>query len=238
MLRSAHVRRLGAADLIAMSTLLSLLLTAASPEALLVSAKEQLARHEDVAARRSLEKAIGLAADQPTLLAEIYLHLGLAWAEAAEEAQALNAFSTARKLDRGLRLPRELPPKIQDWWRRLGGEIQAPDAPILEVRPALVAAPDVAVVQVAAPAIAAPLTRPLWWVVPAALGVGAAVVGAVLAQQAETRYQRLAVGTVPPGELSAWVADGKGLQTGAWVSFGAAAGLGVASVITFIVTTP
>lgn len=221
-----------------MSALLALLLTAASPEALLATAKEHLARHEDVAARRSLEKAVGLAADRPILLAEIYLHLGLAWAEAAEEAQALNAFSTARKLDKGLRLPRDLPPKIQDWWRRVGGEVQRPDAPVIEVQPVLVAPSEVAVVQVEAPPIAAPPTRSPWWIAPAVLCASAAVVGAVLAQQSEARYQRLAVGTVPPGELSALVTDGKGLQTGAWVSFGAAAGLGLASVITFVVTTP
>lgn len=221
-----------------MSALLALLLTAASPEALLATAKEQLARHEDVAARRSLERAVGLAADRPILLAEIYLHLGLAWAEAAEEAQALNAFSTARKLDKGLRLPRELPPKIQDWWRRVGGELQAPDAPLVEVKPVLVPPSEGAVVQVEAPPSAAPPTRPLWWIAPAVLGVSAAVVGAVLAQQSEVRYQRLAVGTVPQSQLSALVADGKGLQTGAWVSFGAAAGLGIASVITFVLTTP
>lgn len=221
-----------------MSALLALLLSAASPEALLATAKEQLTRHDDVAARRSLEKAVGLAADRPMLLAEIYLHLGLAWAEAAEEAQALNAFSTARKLDKALRLPRELPPKIQDWWRRVGGEVQAPDAPLVEVKPVLIAPSNVAVVQVVAPPSAARPTRPLWWIAPAVLGVSAAVVGAVLTQQAEARYQRLAVGTVPPGELSALVTDGKGLQAGAWVSFGAAAGLGIASVLTFVFTTP
>lgn len=220
-----------------MSVLLALLLTAASPEALLATAKEQLARHEDVAARRSLEKALGLAADRPTLLAELYLHLGLAWAEAAEEAQALSAFSTARKLDKGLRLPRALPPKVQDWWRRVGGELEAPDAPLAELKPVLVVPPSAAAVEVAAPRSAAP-AHPLGWIAPAALGVGAAIVGAVLAQQAEARYQRLAVGTVPGSEVSALVADGKGLQTGAWISFGAAAGLGIASVITFVVTTP
>ncbi|MDP2272816.1 MAG: hypothetical protein Q8N23_27455 [Archangium sp.] len=221
-----------------MSVLLALLLTSASPEALLATAKEQLARHDDVAARRSLEKAVGLAAVRPNLLAEIYLHLGLAWAEAAEEAQALNAFATARKLDKALRLPRDLPPKIQDWWRRVGGEVEAPDAPVIEVKTAPLAPPAVALAQVETPPAVAPPSRPLWWIAPVVLGASAAVAGALLAQQSEARYQRLSTGTVPPGELSALVADGKGLQTGAWVSFGAAAGLGIASVITFVVTTP
>ncbi len=221
-----------------MSVLLALLLTSASPEALLATAKEQLARHDDVAARRSLEKAVGLAALRPNLLAEIYLHLGLAWAEAAEEAQALSAFATARKLDKALRLPRGLPPKIQDWWRRVGGEVEAPDAPVIEVKAEPLARTEVALAQVETPPAAKPPARPLWWIAPVVLGASAAVAGAVLAQQSEVRYQRLAAGTVPPGELGSLVADGKGLQTGAWVSFGAAAGLGIASVITFVVTTP
>ncbi len=221
-----------------MSVLLALLLTSASPEALLATAKEQLARHDDVAARRSLEKAVGLAALRPNLLAEIYLHLGLAWAEAAEEAQALNAFATARKLDKAQRLPRGLPPKIQDWWRRVGGEVEAPDAPVIEVKVEPLARTEVARPQFETPPAAKPAARPLWWIAPVVLGASAAVAGAVLAQQSEVRYQRLAAGTVPPGELGSLVADGKGLQTGAWVSFGAAAGLGIASVITFVVTTP
>ncbi len=220
------------------SALLALLLNSASPEALLATAKEQLARHEDVAARRSLEKAVGLAAVRPILLAEIYLHLGLAWAEAAEEAQALNAFSTARKLDKALRLPRELPPKIQDWWRRVGGEVEAPDAPVIEVKTEPLAPIEVALARAEPPPATIPPTRSLWWIAPVVLGASAAVAGVVLAQQSEARYQRLAAGTVPPGELSSLVTDGKGLQTGAWVSFGAAAGLGIASVITFVVTTP
>ncbi len=65
----------------------------------------------------------------------MYLYLGRAFAESADERHATEAFVTALKLDRSLQLPAESPPKVLEWWSKAGGAPPAAPRP-LEVAPA------------------------------------------------------------------------------------------------------
>jgi hypothetical protein len=205
----------------------------------LETAKDQLARHDEIGARKTLERALTLASDKPERLGEVYLYLGLAWAEGANEARAVESFGIALKLDRKLELPPGQAPKVKEWWKRAGGRLEAPAAapPPVEAPPARVE-PAPAPVAVAPPRVVveeAPVkTTPRWWLVPAGLALGAAVVSGVLWQQSETRYSQLVNAPAGFRDGEAVASSGKGLQLGGWIVLSVAAALAITSLILLV----
>ncbi len=218
---------------------LALALGAANPAlGLLETAKEQLSRHDDVAARKTIERALPYAADDRLLLGQLYQLLGLAWAEAAYDQRAIEAFTTALKLDRSLTLPPDTAPKVQDWWKRAGGTIaepvespQQPEPAPQPAEPALQPPPPTTVVT-PAPVVPAPAevvaVEPsrLWW---SALPAGGAVLSLVFVgvtwKLSDDRYRELAQGTRPllPAEADGLYASGRTLQSAAqWLGLAAA----------------
>lgn len=215
-------------------------LAAANPAlGLLETAKEQLARHDDVAARKTLERALPYAADDRLLLGKLYLTLGLAWAEGAYEVRAIDAFTTALKLDRSLTLPPDTSPKIQEWWKEAEDSLpervepqpqpepqpsEPKPEPKPEAKPEPVAAPEP---KPAPPGVTEPPppeagkpSRAWWAVAPGGVAAICLTVTAVTWKLSDDRYQRLARGTgLEPDEAQSLYASGQSLQsTAQWTA--------------------
>ncbi|MBL8955587.1 MAG: hypothetical protein JNK82_32730 [Myxococcaceae bacterium] len=217
---------------------LALAVSAANPAVgLLETAKEQLARHDDVAARKTIERALPYAADDRRMLGRAYLLLGLAWAEGAFEQRAIDAFTTALKLDRTLTLPDDTSPKVEEWWKRAQGMLPQPVAepeptPTPEPAPEPTPAPepqpepkpDPVVVTPAPPAPVEPEPPPViverprrsraWSLLPGALSVASFAVMGVTWKLSSDKHAELVRGTRPlmPDESQGLYESGKSLQ--------------------------
>jgi hypothetical protein len=208
--------------------LLVLLLAAApGPAELLATAKQQLAAHHEVEARRTLERAKVLAAEQPALLARIHVYLGLAFAEAADEKKATDAFRAALKLDRAVELPPDSSPKVIEWWTKAGGTVQTakvepppPAPPPPEPAPA---SPPPIVVEAPPPAPAtvsvaeSPPSPNRAWIGAAGVAVASGIVGAVLLGLADGRYRLITTSPHLGVTESMGIAnEGSAFQTAGW----------------------
>lgn len=234
-------------------------LSAANPAlGLLETAKEQLARHDDVSARKTLERALPYAAEDRLLLGRLYLVLGLAWAEGAYEQRAIEAFGTALKLDRQLTLPAGTSPKVQDWWKRVGGTVAEPGPepepkvepvpepvepkpsepppaepqPKAEVKPEPVPEPVPAAVIAPQGVETVRRSRAWWAVLPAGAGLVCLGITGVTWKLSSDRHQELARGTRPlmPNEAEGLYTSGQSLQTAAQLSATIAALFAIAAV--------
>jgi hypothetical protein len=221
---------------------LALSVVSAAPTARdLLTQAAPLVRAQEPGALKLLQRAKTLAADDPVVLAQVHLLLGVAFGQQGDEAGARRHFRTALLLDGRLQLPWRLPPRIVEWWKQSGGLVPpapsepapvelTPPPPPPVAPPVIEPTPPPAVVQ---PAVVPAPASPRWFLVPGGVtalsGVGAGIAFSIAAG----RYDALLrTGQFQePADVTGAVNQGRGWQTAGW----ACAAVATAALISAIV---